>query len=129
MALFCLQRCGMKDLVMKSISCIEKCSADKTVTMKGRALLEGCLLFSDGRFAEASELLGPYASDKDSRCIGASDEQRLPLWFTYIASLSRNPAISSDKLRAVIMQEVNDQEREIWPVETKIIKERSGLLR
>lgn len=123
MALYCLHRSGMKELAMKSVSFMDKCSADKKVTMKGRALLEGCLLFCEGRYAEACQLLGPHASDEDSRCIGASDEQRLPLWFTYIASLSRNPAVSSQKLRAVIMKQVNFEEREIWPIELKIIKE------
>lgn len=117
-AAYCLHQSGKSLMALECEKLMSQRKGSVEGNKAGLALLKGCLLFCRGNYKQAAELMEPFASEEGSEAIGSSDEQRLPLWYTYIASLAMSSDTTDDHVRIRMMEQVSRHERAIWPIES-----------
>ena len=76
-------------------------------------MLEGCMLFADGIYKDASQKLKDIVDDEVSIALGHSDEQRFMFYQTYLVSLLK--AGEFDKLKPLVKK--LGVSRPLWALE------------
>jgi tetratricopeptide (TPR) repeat protein len=117
---YALYRSGKKEIakstlkLMKSYGEKQKGTVDHHVWCDvAIPMLEGCMLFADGLYKEASQKLKDIVDDNVSVALGHSDEQRFMFYQTYLVSLLKAGEFKKPKP----LIEKLCKNRPLWPLE------------